>query len=260
LANTPKYDVILLCNSVVPQLALKTRLQRLDRLAELLRTGECTTVGQLAKALNVSIRTATRDIALLRDQGLPIEADIGRGGGVRLYRKGALGAVSFDYREAIDVLLSLAIVEKLGSPLFFGQLASVRRKLAAAVMESQKQAIALLRRRILVGKPASPSVLSTYRPVSRASIGAVQEAFFERKMLDIAYTDEKQQRTARRVEPHFLLLCWPVWYLLTWDHLRQDARSFRLDRIERATLTSTTFKLKDERVFLASIEGLADRL
>jgi predicted DNA-binding transcriptional regulator YafY len=44
---------------------------------------------------------------------------------------------------------------------------------------------------------------------------------------------------AREVEPHAILLNWPAWYLLSHDRLREDVRTFRLDRIE--TVRAATF-------------------
>jgi hypothetical protein len=49
------------------------------------------TAGELAEELGASLRTLNRDLGLLRDSGLPIESDRGRGGGLRLKRNWALG-------------------------------------------------------------------------------------------------------------------------------------------------------------------------
>lgn len=240
--------------------SLASHLQRLERLAEALRAGECRTVAELARALAVSPRTVTRDIELLRDRGLPIEADVGRGGGVRLHRGWALGRVSLDYGEVLDVLLSLAVAERLDSPLFLGKLASLRRKLAASFPELQGPQIRQLRRRILIGERTSAVVLGSQRSLARPAARHVQEAFLGMKLLEIAYVDERGRRSHRCIEPQYLLLAWPVWYLLAWDRLREAVRSFRLDRIVSASARFEPFALRGERLFLDAIGGLADRL
>ena len=61
-----------------------SRLERLDRIQGLLKSGELTTVREIAAALQVSPRSIWRDLLLLRNTGLPIEADRGRGGGIRI--------------------------------------------------------------------------------------------------------------------------------------------------------------------------------
>lgn len=237
-----------------------SRLQRLEELNALLKSGDYATVGTLAAELGVSQRTLTRDIELLRDRGWPIEADRGRGGGVRLHRNWAAGKVDFDYREAIDLLLSLAIAEKLGSSLFLGQMKAIRRKISATFSDGQRDKIRLLRRRVIIGGRASPMVMSGYKAELSCNIGLVHEAFFELRPLDIVYRSARGERTGRRIEPHYLFLNWPVWYLLSWDHLRQDCRSFRIDRIHTAKIADASFRLRDERQFAGAMDSTAEAI
>lgn len=57
------------------------RLRRLELLAaQLKQDGHCI-IKDLAETHQVSERTIARDLQLMREQGLPIEADRGRGGG-----------------------------------------------------------------------------------------------------------------------------------------------------------------------------------
>lgn len=68
-----------------------------------------------------------------------------------------------------------------------------------------------------------------------------------------------RERTTRLVEPHYLLLAWPVWYLLVWDHLRSAVRFLRLDRIEAARLTDQPpFALRDADSMLVVARDLFD--
>ena len=52
------------------------RLHRLDLLASRLKSEEPLCVGELAREFGVSHRTLSRDIALLRERGLPIEGPV----------------------------------------------------------------------------------------------------------------------------------------------------------------------------------------
>jgi predicted DNA-binding transcriptional regulator YafY len=61
-------------------------------------------------------------------------------------------------------------------------------------------------------------------------------------------------RTSREVEPHYLFLSLPVWYLLAWDRLRGAVRHFRIDRIQAIALTGTTFRLGDPGPFVEEME------
>jgi predicted DNA-binding transcriptional regulator YafY len=67
-----------------PHLA-RLRVERQHRLIEELRlAGRPATANDLATALGVDVRTVERDIARLRDAGVPITARRGPGGGFRL--------------------------------------------------------------------------------------------------------------------------------------------------------------------------------
>ncbi|MDE1992114.1 MAG: WYL domain-containing protein, partial [Rhizobiaceae bacterium] len=213
-----------------------TRLNRLEELKGLLRERESATAAELAAEMGVSLRTLNRDIALLRQSGLPIDADRGRGGGMQLHRSWSLGRLHLDHMEAIDLLLSITIAEKVGSPLLLQHLSSIKRKVSAAFAEGYQGRIRSLRRRIIVGAPATQNVISSYVPPNPANLTLVSQAFFEQRHVVIDYVAQDGSVTSRRIEPQFLYLSAPVWYLVTWDHLRDGIRTFRVDRIQAAEL------------------------
>lgn len=191
---------------------------------------------------------------------MPIDSARGRGGGLRLHRHWSIGRVNLGYREAIDALLSLALAEKLGSSLFLERITTTRNKLAATFSPSHRDKIRSLRRRILIGEAATPGVMASYDARQAVRRGAVTEAFFELKRLQIAYVDGHGRRTVREVEPQFLYLSWPVWYLLAWDELRGGVRTFRIDRIVESEIIPQGLRLRDERPFLQAIEDAGNRL
>src|SRR5918995_352758 len=143
-------------------LGTRSRVLRLDALKVLLADREAATAGELAIELGVNVRTVQRDLAALRKLGMPIESDRGRGGGIRLERGWSLGRVHLNESEALGLLLSLTIAEKIGSPLLLDDLRSITRKVRAAFAPAQSRRIRALRRRVLVGGPASDRVLTDY--------------------------------------------------------------------------------------------------
>jgi predicted DNA-binding transcriptional regulator YafY len=74
--------------------------------------------------------------------------------------------------------------------------------------------------------------------------------FFEPKRVKIDYMDEKSNHTQRQVDPNYLLLNWPVWYLLGWDYLRNDVRVFRLDRVQKIQVEDKTIVRRSNTLFL----------
>lgn len=138
-----------------------SRLGRLDELLGLLKSRDFSTGAELAEELRVSIRTLRRDLEILRDRGVPIEADRGRGGGLRVTTAWSSGRVHLNAAEAMDLLLSLTIAEKIQSPLLLKNVQAIRRKIAASFAEPQASKIRVLRRRVFVGQNASAAVMSS---------------------------------------------------------------------------------------------------
>ncbi len=182
------------------------RLQRLDYLAARLKSDGPLVVAVIAEEVGVSIRTLSRDIQILRERGLPIEADRGRGGGVRLRSSWGIGRVNLDHAEAVDLLMSLAVAEKMKSPLLMANLSSVRRKVMASFSPSVKLRINKLKSRILIGESASPFVLSFFSVPKPAVVEPLHQAFLSMHEIAINYRSESQARTVRTIEPHYLLL------------------------------------------------------
>ena len=230
------------------------RVQRLEQLKGLLRSREHVTSAELSHELGVSLRTMRRDLELLRDAGVPIEAERGRGGGLRMHRNWAFGGLHLSSAEAIDLLLSIAIAERMNSPVFLRQLAAIKRKIVAGFSAAHHAQIRSLRQRILIGQPASGRVLESYVPFGARDASAIGEAFLAMQCVTIEYVNQNGTASSRVIEPQFLYLNVPVWYLLAWDRLRGAVRYFRIDRIRSVHLLQESFRLGDPRIFLAEAE------
>ena len=231
-----------------------SRVLRLEAVKALLADRDVTTVGDLAADLGVSMRTVQRDLVALRDLGMPIESDRGRGGGIRLEPGWSLGRVHLNESEALGMLLSLTIAEKIGSPLLLEDLRSVRRKVSAAFAPAQSRRIRALRRRVLVGGPASDRVLTTYTPPQASITQGLMRAFLYQHVASIRYQDQSGTVTDREIETQYLYYNLPVWYALAWDRLREDVRFFRLDRLQRIQALAADFRLRPSDPFLKAGE------
>lgn len=232
------------------------RLQRLDILKARIKSGDAMTVALIAEEFNVSPRTISRDIQILRDQGLPIDADRGRGGGVRLQQNWAVGRINLTYSEAVDLMISLAIAEQMQSPIFMAGLTSVRQKLMASFSANMKLKVIGLKDRIRIGQGVSSMVLASVNKNKRELVELLHQAFLMQLACEIQYQDQAGQCTSRIIKPHYLLLNFPVWYVLVWDELRQDVRTFRCDRIQSLRILSEEFKLLPIEAFAACLDGV----
>lgn len=233
--------------------SLRNKQDRLERLIGLLRSADVWTSARLCRHLGASPRTLMRDLAELRDLGYPIEADKGRGGGIRLNGRWGVDRLHLSDQELISLLLSLAIAESLQSPLMSSSVQSIRQKIAQSFPSHQRQIINQLRRRILTGGSASNEVVASYQEPSVAITEPVTACFFKQKKLSIRYHAESGVMTERMIEPQCLLLNWPVWYVLAWDALREDVRLFRLDRISQAQALSQAFQLRNQDMMLTGL-------
>ncbi|MEO0913598.1 MAG: WYL domain-containing protein [Pseudomonadota bacterium] len=241
----------------MPTRKTESRLERLDHLESRLQSDDAMTVEGIAREFGVSRRTLCRDIAILRDRGLPIEADKGRGGGVRIARSWGVGRINLTYREAVELVVSLAIAEQMDAPWLIANLAPIRRKLAASFSPEMRQRIGALSSRIMVGQSASPAVLGTFSRPDSASTEALCRAFIELRQLRFGYTDGSGVATIRHGEPHYLMLNYPVWYLVCWDLDRAAIRSFRLDRMHSADISEVAFTPRRAEDFAEAFAGIS---
>lgn len=234
--------------------SLRNKQDRLDRLIGLLRSEGVWTSASLCMQLSVSPRTVMRDLAELRDLGYPIESDKGRGGGIRLNGRWGIDRLSLSDQEVISLLLSLAVTESLKPPLMASSMKSVRQKITQSFPNKQRQIINQLRTRILIGDQASEAVSATYKVPKSEIIEPVTLSFFKQRQLAIQYQAESGIKTERIIDPQYLLLNWPVWYLLGWDCLRQDVRLLRIDRILVAKSQTQNFTLRTKKEVLKDFQ------
>jgi predicted DNA-binding transcriptional regulator YafY len=155
----------------------------------------------------------------------------------------------------VDLLVSLAIARQLGSAVLLSNLESVRHKLTATLSRDLSRRVRGLARRILVGQTASPLTMGTSGRTEPSVVKRLNQAFVHQNVLAIRYEDAAGSRSDRHIEPHYLLLNYPVWYVLPWDRLRQARRTFRCDRIRRAVVLDEPFTLQPAAAFQVSLLG-----
>ena len=198
------------------------------RLLSLLQSRRHWGGADLARRLDVSVRTLRRDVERLRDLGYPVEAQRGVDGGYALAPGAALPPLVLDDDEAVALAVGLhaaATVEVAG-------IAETSVRALAKVVQVMP---ARLRRRVDAlramtvpgawGAPASgggvdPTVLTTVALACRDS-----------ERVTFTYTAADGTRTDRSVEPFRLVSLGRHWYLVGYDLDRADWRSFRLDRL-----------------------------
>jgi predicted DNA-binding transcriptional regulator YafY len=202
---------------------------------ELLQSTPSISGPELAKRLEMDVRTVRRYIATLQDVGIPIEATIGRHGGYRLRPGFKLPPLLFSEEEATAIVLGLlgtSWLELEQSPVAVeAALAKVLRVLP-------------LRARERLGALAPHLVLSPYEQEARPNAALLidlSEASQQQRRVTIVYRSQNDEITHRTVEPYAVAGWWGRWYLVGYCCLREGYRSFRLDRVERAQVLEESF-------------------
>jgi len=109
------------------------RFERLLGILLALRGGRPCSAGELARRFEVSTRTIYRDVEVLSALGVPVYAERGRGGGLRLLPGYFLPPVAFTTGEAISLVLGLTLLRSLRARPFAGELDTAEQKLLAAM-------------------------------------------------------------------------------------------------------------------------------
>jgi predicted DNA-binding transcriptional regulator YafY len=234
------------------------RQNRLSQILGLLKSDGNWTAASLASYLKVSDRTLVRDIALLREQGYPIESSRGKGGGVAMRGRYGVGKLLLSDEEVIHAIVAFAIAEKVQSPLLTESMESLRNKFSLFLGDKQQARVNSVRKRILIGENSSEKILSSYQPTKGFIPSYIAQSFFNMDLLDIKYMSESKDQTSRIIEPHFLLLNWPIWYVLAWDVAKSAVRMFRVDRIITAKIISETFRQRPKYQMLEGLEEYFD--
>ena len=196
------------------------RADRLFRLVQLLRARRFATARSLAEALEVSERTVYRDVRDLSLSGVPIEGEAGVGYALR---KGFdLPPIMFDYEEIEALTAGARMVQAWSSPTLARAAQAALDKIAAALPAEKR--IAMERTRLY-----APSF--HIDPALGKTMDTLREAIVGARRLSFAYKDEGGKTSERTVRPLGLYFWGERWTLAAWCEMREDFRSFRLDRV-----------------------------
>ncbi|WP_165974852.1 helix-turn-helix transcriptional regulator [Nonomuraea deserti] len=198
---------------------------RLLRLLSLLQARTDWTGAELARRLQVGLRTVRRDIDRLRELGYPVDATPGVTGGYRLGVGAALPPLLLDDDEAVAVAISLRTAAT-------GSVAGIEEGALRALTKLRQVLPSRLRHRVSAFQESTVPLAGAARPeVDAELLATLAAACRDHRRLRLRYR-KGDGATAREVEPHRLVHTPRRWYLLAWDLGRGDWRTFRVDRIE----------------------------
>jgi predicted DNA-binding transcriptional regulator YafY len=211
-------------------------VRRADRLFEIIqqmRRRPTVTARALAEALEVSERTIYRDVRDLVASGVPIEGEAGVG---YVLRAGFdLPPLMFKEAEIEALVLGARIVESWADSELADAASDVIAKIEAVVPERLRGYMAAT---ALMAPPTH-----FFEPLS-FDLADMRRAVRGRLKVHFRYTDVLGQHTERTVRPLSLAYFGPVWVLASWCELRDDFRTFRLDRMDDLAVLPQAFRLE----------------
>jgi len=209
------------------------RASRLVSLLLLLQTRGRMTAGELADELEVSVRTIHRDVEALSEAGVPIYAERGPHGGIRLvdgYRTRLTGMTA-DEAEA----LFLSGLPGPAAELGLGTVVTAARLkvLAALPPELRVRASRLVERFHL----DASGWFQAGEPVPH--LATLSEAVWETQRVEIDY-ERGDRVVTRTVDPLGLVLKAGVWYVVA--AAEGSLRTYRVGRVSDARATAERFE------------------
>jgi predicted DNA-binding transcriptional regulator YafY len=198
---------------------------RLLTILELLQSYKQMSGTELARRLEVDGRTIRRYIVMLQDMGIPIEAERGPYGAYQLRRGYKLPPLMFTDAEAIALTLGLLTIREFHFPVDVaaveGALAKTERVMPERLLHQARSL-----QEAITFNVTPPPVLPEISFVTLLS-SAVQQ----RRRVWLRYQSWRGEASEREFDPYGIVFNEGYWYTAGYCHLRQDLRTFRLDRI-----------------------------
>ncbi|MEU6806177.1 helix-turn-helix transcriptional regulator [Streptomyces neyagawaensis] len=215
------------------------RAARLIKMVLLLQSRPSMTAAELARELEVSERTVTRDAQALSEAGVPVYADRGRAGGYRLiggYRTRLTGLA----RNEAEALFLSGVPGALREMGLEDAASAARLKVSAALLPSLRDASRTASQRFHLDAP------SWFKePKTPELLPVVADAVWDDRRITARYR-RGDTEVERRLEPYGLVLKAGIWYLCArvadaGAHPGADTRSapFRTYRIDRFSTVET---------------------
>ena len=208
---------------------------------------------ELARRLEVSVRTIYRDLDALSEAGVPVFARPGSGGGCGLlegYRTRLTGLNAEEARA-----LFLAGVPGPAGELGLGTaLAAAQLKVLAALPAELRAGAGRARERFHLD---APRWFERADEASHGHLAAIAGAVWDDRLLRLAYRRRAARPATRTVEPLGLVLKAGVWYLVARTPGREDPHVYRVSRIDAALPLEERFDRPSEFDLAAYWSGWA---
>jgi predicted DNA-binding transcriptional regulator YafY len=222
---------------------------RLLTVLELLQSYKQMNGAELARRLEVDVRTVRRYIVTLQDLGIPVEAERGPYGAYQLQRGFKLPPLMFTDSEAVALTLGLLAIREFRFPVDVAGVEGALAKTERVMPEKLLNQVRALQEAITFN-----FVLPPVQP-HYAYVADLSTAVQQRRTVFLRYRAWGGEESERDYDPYGIVFHDGYWYSAGYCHLRQDLRSFRLDRILSLEVGSASFERPADFDVLAHVLG-----
>lgn len=231
---------------------------RVLSLLELLQSHGRLSGTELAARLGVDKRTVRRYIQALEQLGIPVTTEQGCDGGYMLVAGFKLPPMMFTNDETLALSLGLLAAKNLQLADTQAAISSVQAKLERVMPAKLKSRARAVAETIKLMLPSAET------GAFGQQLGPLLDAIEQQRSVSIRYASYQQAPADRHVDPYGLLFRSGRWYMSGYCHLRQQLRTFRLDRLQHIELLQQRFNRPTEfdsaEHFSQSLYGMSGNL
>ncbi|KYG33396.1 helix-turn-helix transcriptional regulator [Alkalihalobacillus trypoxylicola] len=200
----------------------------------MLRSGKKMTAKQISEKLEMNIRTVYRYMDTISTSGVPIISEPGHNGGYTLMNHFIEAPLFFDFEEQTSLLHAAVFAEEAG---YYGGEALNRAISKLSNYSNQEQETKINQHL------TSLEVISRFNSLSMETfLKELEQALADGYSVKILYHKSGEKPLNDRLVDPYKMIYWNnKWYVIGFCHLRNDIRSFRVDRMESIVRTETKF-------------------
>jgi len=211
-------------------------MERMMRIHRLVENKEYPNSRQLARELEVSVRTVWRDLEFMKERlKMPLEFDVHRNGFYFTESVPEFPQVPMTEREMFHLFVaSQAVAQYRGTPLR-AALEATFRKLAGQLDDSFKFSVGGMERVLSIRQFGVGNA-------DAKSFELLTDAVRERRVIEFRYRNHGELKTKlRKVHPYHIGYVNNKWTLFGFDVDRNDTRSFVVVRLSKPRLMASKF-------------------
>lgn len=209
---------------------------RLLTVLELLQSHRQMSGSEIARRLEIDVRTVRRYIVMLQDMGIPVRAERGAQGAYHLARGHRLPPLLFSDTEAVAMTMGLLFIREYGFPVDVAAVEGALSKTERVLPENLLHQVRSIQEAIRFHIETPPAELKP------GLIVPLSVAVQEHQQVHLRYRSPNGVETNRLFDPYGIALIGGAWYTIGYCHLREDVRTFRLDRVTALEPGEQTFE------------------